>query len=488
MNQHRFDAAARAIHARATRRHWLAMALTAVAALLGAPPTAGAAGETRRDGEGAIEGPCGNGGIAANRCRRNRDCCTGICAKRRRGMGRCRCQRRGDPCEAARNCCGGHVCRGGVCVPPGCGPGTCPDGCCQGDACVSPPTGAACGIGGAACLACSPSVPFCIAGACAVGTWTARSTFGSGPGSAGNQFDKPWAAALSADDLTLYVADSANARVAVWTRTSASASWTAAAPIGNGSGSANDQFLDPSGLALSADGLTLYVADDVACRVSVWTRANASAPWLAQTPIGAGFGAANDQFKSPMDVALSPDERELYVSDRLNDRVCVWTRANPADPWQAQTPLGNGTGSADDQFSTPVGLIFSPDGLELLVANRRTDQISRWTRSATSQPWQAQPVFGSTGAALDQFNYPNFLALSPDALTLYIADTDNNRITIWSRSVASAAWVATDVLGAGPGTALDQFDLPYGVALSTDGYELLVVDRDNNRVVAWKKG
>jgi hypothetical protein len=50
-------------------------------------------------------------------------------------------------------------------ILPGCNAITCPSGCCQSGTCVSPPTNAACGTGGAACAACA-STYTCVNGAC----------------------------------------------------------------------------------------------------------------------------------------------------------------------------------------------------------------------------------------------------------------------------------------------------------------------------------
>lgn len=49
------------------------------------------------------QGPCGNRGPKANRCRRHRQCCTGYCNKK---IGRCRCRKRGQTCTSQANCCG----------------------------------------------------------------------------------------------------------------------------------------------------------------------------------------------------------------------------------------------------------------------------------------------------------------------------------------------------------------------------------------------
>ena len=92
---------------------------------LGTAAAGADAAAARRDRRLTAEGPCGNGGPKANRCRRHRDCCTNYCHPRQK---RCRCRRRGQTCTSNRNCCRRRgqrlVCRGGRCRPPGpCPPG-----------------------------------------------------------------------------------------------------------------------------------------------------------------------------------------------------------------------------------------------------------------------------------------------------------------------------------------------------------------------------
>lgn len=133
------------------------MALVAVAALAmaipGEPPDA-IARRRRRNGVHA-QGPCGNGEGKANRCKNDRQCCTGYCRKRRKkgkrgtARGRCRCRLLNQPCTQDRNCCPERTsnrCLEGRCLPDPvlgcaeqCSPGErCWQGqCACGDVCAS---------------------------------------------------------------------------------------------------------------------------------------------------------------------------------------------------------------------------------------------------------------------------------------------------------------------------------------------------------------
>ena len=76
-------------------------------------------------------GPCGNGSVKQNRCKRNSDCCTDICEQNldnKDKLGRCRCRSHEQSCSSTINCCRDLVCNSGFCVPSSGTGGTGPTG------------------------------------------------------------------------------------------------------------------------------------------------------------------------------------------------------------------------------------------------------------------------------------------------------------------------------------------------------------------------
>jgi hypothetical protein len=136
MEQSSFDRIARLLGGAATRRTGLKAALGAALGLgLLTPADTGAkqTGTGKNKGKPGKEGPCGNGSRKANICKKDKDCCTGLCntklgKKNRDGKGRCRCVSKGSTCTANRNCCNTLVCTDGACAAP-CAPDVCATGC-----------------------------------------------------------------------------------------------------------------------------------------------------------------------------------------------------------------------------------------------------------------------------------------------------------------------------------------------------------------------
>ena len=105
MSNDRFDAMLTALARARTRREMLA-ALAVASAAGGALDTTPASAQSN-----------GCRGVTS-RCKRNGQCCSGRCRKRRGKKGRCRCSTQGKRCLETRDCCDGEgelVCDMGVC-------------------------------------------------------------------------------------------------------------------------------------------------------------------------------------------------------------------------------------------------------------------------------------------------------------------------------------------------------------------------------------
>ncbi len=77
-------------------------------------------------------------------------------------------------------------------------------------------------------------------------------------------------------------------------------------------------------------------------------------------------------------------------------------------------------------------------------------------------------------------SYPRGLAFDDITGLLYIAENGAHRIAVMDLSTGQVV----RTFGRGKGTALDQFNYPNGVALDGHG-NLLVADTGDNRVVVW---
>jgi DNA-binding beta-propeller fold protein YncE len=144
-------------------------------------------------------------------------------------------------------------------------------------------------------------------------------------------------------------------------------------------------FEEPEALAISPDGRTVYVASEHFDAVAIFDRDRATGA-LTQRPGKAGCisaGGAKDgceqarAIKSPTDLTISPDGRNLYVSSLGTPAVAVFD-VDPAtggltqEPGAAGCVSGDGAGVGCGEARSLAGgfhLTLSPDGKSLYVSS-----------------------------------------------------------------------------------------------------------------------
>jgi YVTN family beta-propeller protein len=204
----------------------------------------------------------------------------------------------------------------------------------------------------------------------------------------------------------------------------------------------DEKLINPGfmgGLAVSADGTTLYAAQ-------VYGKA------VVALDLGKGVVVARQELLAEAYTAvLSPDQRALYVS--------VWGGARIA-------VLHPKTLAPIDEIIVgehPNAMQFSKDGRRLFVACANTNAV--WvvdlaTRVAVEKIAVALSPLAPPGST------PNALALSPDGQTLLVANADNNTVAV------------VDVARSGESRFLGFIPTgwyPTGVAFDRDGQNVLVL-------------
>ena len=220
------------------------------------------------------------------------------------------------------------------------------------------------------------------------------------------------------------------------------------------------------GLAFSADGRTLYASGgntDVVYRYR-WIGDTAS---LEDSIVLAPRAPRADGTHYPAGLALSADGRSLYVAENLADSLAVVDLASNAvkqrlatgrypygvaigtdgtvfvSNWGASTlsvfaPVGGGRLAAAPAIVAgrhPSALVMNDSGTRLFVASGSTDRVAvvdtRARRVLTTllDPPPAGPDEGTT---------PDALALSTDGTRLFAAEADANAVAVFDLSPATA--------------------------------------------------
>ena len=209
---------------------------------------------------------------------------------------------------------------------------------------------------------------------------------------------------------------------------------------------------------------------------------------------GAVDGAgAEARFEIPQGMAIAPDGT-VYIADTGNDMIRKMTvnggvaqivtiaGANHHARWRD----GNGTAA---RFNNPEGIVVSPDGKTLYIADSRDNRIRKMDLSTSAVSTIAGRSFpGSNDGVGDRAGLyaPKGIAISPDGKTLYFSDSGNNmirKIDLATNTVSTVAGKGALAAGMDDGIGIAaSFEDPRGLAITSDGSILFVADTRNNLI------
>lgn len=262
------------------------------------------------------------------------------------------------------------------------------------------------------------------------------------------QFQNPHDIAIDSYG-SLYVADTYNHRISVFDGTGRFVrTW-------GSRGTDTGAFQYPKGLTVDPSGL-VYVADTNNHRVQVFDLYG-----VLRFSFGS-YGSGNGQFSSPS--AIITDATHIYVADTGNNRIQKFNKITGAYVAQWGKP-----GTGDGEFWQPAGIVLNESGFVYVMdeMNRRVQIFNtsggyqgRWTTLGSGLGTDVSGnifvtdivnhqviqftgtgvyirEFGSEGSGEGELNNPRGIAIKRPGgggMTqfVYVADTDNNRISIWA--------------------------------------------------------
>ncbi|CAF4827719.1 unnamed protein product [Rotaria sp. Silwood1] len=206
--------------------------------------------------------------------------------------------------------------------------------------------------------------------------------------------------------------------------------------------------------------------------------------WNTTGSTVAGTGVAGtsepNRLYNPSDIALDSSDA-LYIADQSNNRVVKWIIDEPTGTTVAGQASGT-AGSAAYELNKP-GDIFVDSSYNLYVADTYNHRVQLWSSGAFTGRTVAGN--GTNGSALNQLSFPNGVNLDSSSDILYVADTNNHRIM----SYASNASIGTLVAGGnGSGTQSHQLYSPYAVHFDSPSNSLVIANYGSHNIVRWVLG
>jgi DNA-binding beta-propeller fold protein YncE len=265
-----------------------------------------------------------------------------------------------------------------------------------------------------------------------------------------------------------------------------------------------------AGVAVSPDGRNVYVTGFNSGSVAIFDRDPASGA-LSQKPAKAGCvsedgseGKCEDGkgLSGATGVAVSADGKSVYVAGAESDAVAVFAR-DPAGGGLAQLDGKAGCVSEDGSeekcedgkaLDAPGGIGVSPDGRSVYVASSGSSGVASLDRDPASGAL-TQRLGGEEGCITDDGSQGTCrdgkglsvafgLAVSPDGQNVYVASIatavailDRDSEGKLSQSGAATGCISSDG-SAGACQPARLIDRPIGVAVSPDGKDVYVAGID----------
>lgn len=334
--------------------------------------------------------------------------------------------------------------------------------------------------------------------------------------------------AVAVNDRYLAVADTLNHRVLVFDVTGPYPEWTQRPVVLGQAGPYDSAPNTPRAaaatvfgapVALARAGERFIVSDQNHNRVLIWPRLPQSEMELPTVVLGqTDFGSYLPQggqsdpggagLSRPM--AVHSNGRALAVADQQNHRVLLWRDIPEASNQAADVVLGQPDFHTTSLATTPsAGRLNQPSGVylsadRLYVADTGNNRVLVWKLIDDSglplaSGAQAYRVLGqremtanASGSGASQLAGP--VGLHQYGGVLFVADTQNNRVLMFSASPEADGQAAVRVIGqsslsnnAEAAAAADTLRLPRAVYVHEReaGPQLFIADSGNHRVLSW---
>lgn len=276
--------------------------------------------------------------------------------------------------------------------------------------------------------------------------------------------------------------------------------------------------------AVHASGAILAIADTGNNRLLLLPRSAAAGAaggavivgWpSAATP---SHGCAADRLESPARAFIGGGK--LFVADRGNNRVLVWSTVPTTSGAKADLVIGqstltscarndslrNGTTATRSAATLSGPTDVWSDGTRVMVADRGNNRVLLWSKVPTTNGAAADVVIGQTSFTLARDEAKSTTLRLPSALAvaggmLFVADSGHNRVLGWSALPSANGAAANLVLGQGTfllaspnddaqagtaGAAPTARTLAYPTGVAMAGDALVVSDTNNRRVLIYR--
>ncbi|WP_157089292.1 beta-propeller fold lactonase family protein, partial [Oceanibaculum pacificum] len=244
----------------------------------------------------------------------------------------------------------------------------------------------------------------------------------------------------------------------------------------------HDSILNSTGLSLSPDGLSLYVAANSDGGLNLFDRDAATGDLTFKSVI---LDDNVPSLQSVRTVIVSPDGAHVYAASGYDGNITSFER----DPATGELTY---IGSIPDILGTSASesLAFSPDGLTLYSVSFHEDAIAIFTRDAdTGALTHAGSIKHGdevNSVTVEGMDGSTAVVVSPDGEHVYVASNNSSTIAVFDRGGDGSLSFSTAIYNNGPDGNIGLM-FPKNLTISPDGDFLYVVSNGSSALTIFAR-
>ncbi|HUT13356.1 MAG TPA: beta-propeller fold lactonase family protein, partial [Thermoguttaceae bacterium] len=190
-----------------------------------------------------------------------------------------------------------------------------------------------------------------------------------------------------------------------------------------------------------------------------------------------------DGLNSPWSLALSPDDRHVYVASQSDDSVATFRRDVSSGELTFVQILRDGQGGVDG-LNRATAVTVSPDGNHVYVAGYLDAALAVFQRDTLSGELTFVQTLVNGQQGVDGLSGVSSVTVSPDGTHVYTAGSLSDAVAVFQRNPLSGELTFVEVFKDGQ-QALDGLDGALSIAISPDGAHLYIAGRNDDTVAVF---